>query len=396
MNNNYNRGYPDQRQMRQGGVRPEPPKKKRRGISKKSKVIIGIILVLYAVVLGVIAKIYFSKPDSADPLAVDGEYNILLLGHDKTAMLTDVIMIVNVNANDNSASVLQIPRDTYVRGVDGVSLNSCKANEVFVRHYNANKKNGEDADKAYSHALEDVAKLLGESLSLSIDGAAIMDLQGFRNIVDAIGGVEMDVPNDLVYYDEVQDLSINIKAGHRTLDGASAEGFVRFRHDYVQGDLGRVNAQKLFLTAFFNKLKGTVSITNLPTLTKLVNEIGENVVTTLSIEDMIYFAKCALKLDLEGITMMTMPGQVNSANSSQYVMNRAAMLKMINLYFNTRKEDIVSEAFDVKGMFNDPADLSVNGLYYASEDALYGGGQVFGGNDINNEGIDVPIAVPGY
>ena len=86
--------------------------------------------------------------------------------------------------------------------------------------------------------------------------------------------------------------------------------------------------------------------------------------------------------------MMTMPGQVNS---SHYVMNRGVMLKTLNEYFNTRKDDITSEDFDKKGMFNNPSDPGVYELYYAGEDALYGGGQVFGGSEINDEGIDVPM-----
>ena len=126
---------------------------------------------------------------------------------------------------------------------------------LFADHYRSRQRSGESEDKAYRNALDDVTGLLEKSLCIRINFSVIMDLDGFRGIVDAIGGVEMNITSPMVYDDPAQGLYINIPVGYQTLDGEAAEHFIRFRHDYIQGDLGRVNAQKMFLSAFFTKLK---------------------------------------------------------------------------------------------------------------------------------------------
>ena len=377
--------------------------RRRSRVSTKHKVIVAVILILYAAILATATYFLLHKPQSDDRQfieyvtdeegntieithdfeAVSGSYNILLLGQDKEAMLTDVIMIMNINNNNGSVTVMQIPRDTFVRSTDGVAILTNKANELFVDHFNYYRNSlGEGEDKAYKHALETMADLLGDSLCINIDFAAIMDLKGFKNIVNAIGGVEMDIPAEMEYYDPVQDLTILIPAGRQTLNGDMAEGFVRFRYGYVQGDLGRVNAQKQFVMAFFNKLKSSISITNVSTITNLAKEVSENLVTNMGIDDIVYFGRSALSLDLNNISMLTMPGQVNY---SHYVMNKAKTLEAINSYFNTFDRDITSAVFDSKGQFNNPSDSSVYNIYNASGENLYDENIYVGGDD-----IDVP------
>ena len=355
--------------------------RRRSRVSTKHKVIVAVILVLYAAILATATYFLLHKPQSDDRQfieyvtdeegntieithdfeAVSGSYNILLLGQDKEAMLTDVIMIMNINNNNGSVTVMQIPRDTYVKSTDGVSIITNKANELFVDHFNYYRNvQGEGENKAYKHALETMADLLADSLCINIDFAAIMDLKGFKNIVNAIGGVEMDVPADMEYYDPVQDLTIRIPAGHQTLNGDMAEGFVRFRYGYVQGDLGRVNAQKQFVMAFFNKLKSSISITNVSTISNLAKEVFDNIETNLGIDDIVYFGRSALSLDMSNIRMLTMPGNVNY---SHYVMNKAKTLEAINAYFNTFDREITSAVFDSKGQFNNPSDPSVYNIY---------------------------------
>lgn len=386
--------------------RPAPSRKRRSRVSTKHKVIVAVILVLYAAILSAVTYFMFYKPESEDGKfieyvtdehgnkieishdyqAVEGIYNILLLGHDKQAMLTDVIMILNINNNDGNITVMQIPRDTFVRSVDGVSIMTNKANELFVDHYNYYRGIGENDEKAYEHSLEATADLLGDALCINIDFAAIMDLAGFRNIVDAIGGVEMDVPYDLYYPDPVQDLVINIKAGYQTLNGVQAEGFVRFRDGYLQGDLGRVNAQKQFVMAFFNKLKSTISLTNVSTIAELAGEVTANLETNLGVNDVVYFARSALSLDMSNIKMLTMPGQVNNTH---YVMNKSKTLEAINEYFNTFDKDIVAGVFDGKGQFNDPANSAVFNIYYADGSNIYDE-NIYSGDEIDDGAIDIP------
>ena len=385
-----------------------PPATRRRRVSAKHKVTVVLILVLYTAILSAVTYFMFYKPKSDDKQfveymtdehgnvvevthdydAVEGQYNILLLGHDKEAMLTDVAMLLNVNNNDGTVTVMQIPRDTYVSSVDGVGISTNKFNELFINHYNYHIRDGKKSEKAYSLALESVADLLSDSLRVNIDFAAIMDLAGFRNIVNAIGGVEINVPEEMKYYDPEQDLTINIPAGYQTLNGDMAEGFVRYRVGYLQGDLGRVNAQKLFLMAFFNKVKSSISLTNVSMLTELAGEVSNNLETNLGVSDIVYFARCALSLDTSRISMLTLPGQTNSTH---YVMNKKATLEIVNKYFNTFDKDITLGLFDAKGQFNDADDPYVNGLYTAEPDELYDG-NIYSGDGIENGEIDIPRA----
>ena len=118
-----------------------------------------------------------------------------------------------------------------------------------------------------------------------------MNLDGFVNIVDALGGVEMNVPYRLYYPDPAQNLYIDLYPGYQTLTGAEAEQFVRFRHGYLQADIGRQNAQKMFMSAFIQKAKSSLNISNVGTLTTVATEIIDNLTTDITVSDFVYFAK---------------------------------------------------------------------------------------------------------
>ena len=260
--------------------------------STGKKVAIVIILALYLIVLAATSVFVFYRPNAdrsaltavitqtdehgsvvtdaegnavteiitMDPEEKVDSYNILVLGHDRAAMLTDVFMLVNIDNRDNSITVMQIPRDTWVsdhKGPEGSyhSVATNKLNAVFSTYFNYHRYNdGLDTSEAYDKALTSVADVLEENLFINIDYSVIMDLDGFQKIVDILGGVEMYVERPMVYQDPEQGLYINIPAGYQTLNGHQAEGFVRYRKGYSTADLGRQNAQKQFMTALLNNV----------------------------------------------------------------------------------------------------------------------------------------------
>ena len=282
-------------------------------------------------------------------------YNILVVGHDKMAYLADVTMIVNVNTKSNSVTIMQIPRDTYV----ACEYLTGKVNALFSSYYNNARK--EKAEDPYMQALDDYATFFERSLCINIHHVAIVNLEGFRNIVDALGGVDLYVPAAMYYDDPEQNLHIDIPAGNQHLDGAASEGFVRYRSGYVQADLGRGNAQKIFMTAFFQKLKSTIKSVDVPTLNKLLKEISENVHTDLTLSDLMFYAKSALKIDLGNVTMMTAPGSVTGM---YYVINREATLTAINSYFNIYSKDISDVIFDRDLSFCNTSYSNIKAVYY--------------------------------
>ena len=383
--------------------------RKRRSSAKR--VMAVIIFLALAAVAAFAAYIAFYKPDTGgsdtfveyvtdefgNKIEVsheyeqsDGKYNILLLGQDREAMLTDVFMIININENDGKMSILQIPRDTYVTSTDGVPVRSNKINELFSDHYGYRVRNGEKADEAYKGALKDVKELIEKSLCIRINFSAIMDLDGFRGIVDAIGGVEINIPQPLTYSDPDQNLYINIPAGNQTLDGEMAEKFVRFRDNYSQGDLGRVNAQKTFMVAFFSKVKSSMSLTNTGLMSSVSKEILSNLITDMNLADAVYFGKGFLSMDLSSITMQTLPGQLEEVSYSYYIMNKAAAVAAVNGKFNVYDKPVSEGVFDSAGMFNNASSTYISGLYYAPAENVYDA-EVYTGDSVNENGIKIPL-----
>ena len=243
-------------------------------------------------------------PDGAEDTADDSEtvekvvrdtenVNFLIMGRDKDAWNTDVMMIVNFNYREGSMAVLQIPRDTYVEF--GSSYGRLNTFMKIKRQaaYNADPTLSQtELTKA---GVKGVADELEKSLCIQIDGYAIINLEGFRNVIDIIGGVYMDVPYDMHYEDPDQDLYIHIKKGPQTLNGAKSEQFVRFRSDYIQGDIGRVNAQKIFLTALFKQLQQSLTISTIP---KLAEQAMRYVTTDLTVDEIVFYAKELMSVEL--------------------------------------------------------------------------------------------------
>lgn len=213
-----------------------------------------------------------------------------------------------------------------------------------------------------------------------------MDLEGFRGIVDAVGGVEMELPNALYYSDPEQGLYINLPAGHQTLNGEQAEQFVRFREDYNQGDLGRVNAQKMFISAFFAKLK-SCGVAN---AASIAEKVFDNVTCDLELGDVVFFAKKLMAADLSGITMRTLPGQV-TVSGNYYVMNRAATLATINESFNVYDSAVGDGIFDSSRMFASADSSDIMACYNAAPTDLYDG-NVYSGDSVAQDGINIPFA----
>ncbi len=389
---------------------------------KKSQItMIVTIFVIYALVLVVAAWMIFYKPaqptpdelpfdttpmTSSDPnnppldnqtegqgtnavvnndeyKVKDGVYNILVIGHDDAALLADVTMIVNIDTVSNTITVMQIPRDTFVSG----DIPTNKVNAAFSTFYsNAYDPYASDSyDEALTSAMKEYEKMFEQSLCINIHHTAVINLAGFQSIINILGGVSLYVPSAMQYSDPEQNLYIDIPAGYQTLDGYQAECFVRFRMGYVQADLGRVNAQKIFLTALFNQVKATVKSVNVSTLTQLAGEVIKYLHTDLTASDIMFYAKALLNIDLENINMMTLPGNVTGA---YFVVNRAATLEAINQYFNIYEKEISDSIFDRNFTFNLYSDEWISASYYADSDVIYDG--IYNAQSIDEESIYIP------
>ncbi len=305
------------------------------------------------------------------------EYNFLVLGHDRAAVLTDVIMLVNYDVTSGSVSILQFPRDTYVSyGVD-----TAKINATYSSFYHEFKYKGESDPEL--KALRKFADILEEALCTKINYCTIMNLDGFGNIVDAIGGVELTVPARMVYNDPWQNLYIDLYPGYQTLYGNEAEQFVRFRYGYTNGDLGREDAQKIFMSAFIKKAKETVTISK---LTEIGQILVDNVYTDLTVSDVVYFGKNLLNIDMSKIKMKTIPTGVVS--SGHLVVNRKELLNIVNESFNVYDQMIPDAFFDPHLTFCNAYNQEHINNYYA-DNWVYGG-EEYNAGDVNENSINIP------
>ena len=389
---------------------PMPPQRKKKKKKKAGKFLIAVLIIFLVAILAVAAyaaSIFFwYKPSSntstelpfvptpnsgssgeqvevPDIQIDDNQYNFLLVARDKVSGLTDVMMIVNYNISDQSLSVMQIPRDTYVE-LDDYYYH--KINGAYS-YFQSGRRGEDNADRL---ALRDVADYLEQNLCIKIHYTVHMNIDGFSDIVDAVGGVEMYVPQNMYYSDPEQGLYINLKEGYQTLNGEKAEQFVRYRYGYSNGDIGRGNAQKVFMTAFVKKVLSSLNLTDLGKLTDLATTVYDCISTDLSLNDLIFFGKNFLglaggeKVDLENVNMFTLPGGAFYYDLSYYSVNREATIEVINTYFNIYNFDI-SSSFDPKKVFvNEDSTNSVNTYELPKEELQT---DIYNGEDIDNNGV---------
>ena len=248
--------------------------------------------------------------------ARDSGTNFLICGKDRASGLLDVIMLCHFDPQNGQIALLQIPRDTYAEYTE----NSYK------------KLNGAAAALGGMDAFRDFLSL---HLSLPIHHYLLLDANTLCDVVDAVGGVTVDVPMDMSYTDSAQGLRIDLKQGKQTLYGREAEQFVRFRAGYTNADLGRLDAQKQFLRALFTAVKEKNS---LPMLVRVGAVLYRSVETDLSFGDSVRYAANAVRLSPDAIQAETLPGDAarTGINSGAwyYVLKRQATIDTLNRLFH--------------------------------------------------------------
>jgi LCP family protein required for cell wall assembly len=165
--------------------------------------------------------------------------------------LTDTMILVQLNPQQDSLKLLSLPRDTRVN----------------LEGWGWSKLNSALARVGPEGMVGEVEELTGTT----VDGYLLVSLQAARDIVDALGGIDVHVPERMVYNDEAADLHIDLKEGPAHLNGEQAEGFLRFRHD-GRGDIGRVQRQQAFFRALVAKLRQPGTILKIPSIARVIDE----------------------------------------------------------------------------------------------------------------------------
>lgn len=316
--------------------------KKNRKNKKKHRILkafLVIILILIALIggfvgysvykngWGVKSLIQTAMGQSEKKLQNLEPFTVLLLGvsEDISSKPSDTIIVASYNPKTQKATLLSIPRDTFI----GTNKNKANSYDKINALYQKNPEK----------TLNAVNKITG----LNIKYYAVISNNALVEVVDTIGGVEFDVPMDMNYDDSSQKLSIHLKKGMQKLNGEQAEGLVRFRHNnnntsypssYGDNDLGRMRTQREFLKEV---AKQTIKLKNITKIGSFVDILKENVTTNITnwslIKDYIPYA---IDFNTENLEMANIPGTTGSLgpnNLSFFIYDKSATEKMIKELF---------------------------------------------------------------
>ena len=257
----------------------------------------------------------------------DQVYTFLLVGVDNGNGNADTIMAACFDVPARRVGIVSIPRDTIV-------------DRAWSRYP---KINGAYGKGGVALVREEVSRLLG----IPIDYYVKIDLAGFVSLVDALGGVDFDVPADMNYDDPWQDLSIHFKKGVQHLDGKQAMQVARFRHNNDgsgYSDTGRTQTQQALLTALAKKM---LSLSGMTKITELLSIVRENVTTDIPARDMTYFATQALYVDPDtGVEGTTLSGRGDARYRGYtwcYELDRERTLEDINRLLNPYNKPVTEE-----------------------------------------------------
>ncbi|MEQ8235590.1 MAG: LCP family protein [Syntrophomonadaceae bacterium] len=259
----------------------------RKGFVTAAITIFLVMMGIGALLGGKLNTLFFS---SVQTKALTGKpINILFMGIDardtKSNSRSDTMILASIDPGTDKVVMVSIPRDTRIKNSAG-------------KYDKINSINMVDGPEA-------ACDKVGELLNVPVDYYVITNFAGFGDIVDALGGVHINIESNMYHYDdEYPELTINLKKGYQYLNGQQALAFVRYRGGPT-ADIGRTENQQKFIKALAAEMMQSKTILRLP---QLIPELNKNVRTNLPLKDMIYLANMANKLDLANLSAQTLPG----------------------------------------------------------------------------------------
>ena len=223
--------------------------------------------------------------------------NVLIMGIDtiegKTDTdnaRTDTMIICSIDPVGKTGYILSIPRDSRVK-VDG------RKHKTKINH--AHKYGG----------IELAVSTVKNTFHIPIHHYIRVNYDALIKTVDDMGGVEINILQNMDYDDNASNLHIHFKPGIQTLNGQQSMEFIRYRHGYANKDLGRIEAQQYFLDSFLRKLLSAQSITKIP---KYLETLYQYVDTDMSKKEIISLAATVIKINPNDIPKKTVPGNAKN------------------------------------------------------------------------------------
>lgn len=238
-------------------------------------------------------------PPEADD-AFEGKINVLALGVDnrkgEKMARADTIMLCSIDTEKNLMSVLSIPRDTRVQ-IPG--------------------RGWEKINSATLYGGPELAmRTVSDLLDIKVNKYVLTNFEGFKDIVDSLGGVTIDVKQRMYHYDPEDRgiYTIDLRPGVQRMNGEKALQYVRYR-GYALGDIDRTEQQRSFITALVKEAMQPSTVVKLPSLAISINKAVD---TNLSLSEMTRLAKTASKMTNANIISQTLPGEFLNLDDGSY------------------------------------------------------------------------------
>lgn len=321
------------------GSKSSKPKKKKSGVKTFFKIVLSLMIIgvigvgayagyLWLTVDKVIETTGTSANVAPEKSAKVKPLTMLLLGTDYRpetgTHLSDVVMVIAMNPETKSATVVSLPRDTHFE-LDGYRTN--KLNAYYPNFLAAEKKSGIPAE-------EEMKTMMGKYFGLTIDYVTVLNFQGFRDVVDALGGVDVNVDADMCYRDTADGTDINLSKGPQHLNGEDALGYVRYRKSSANckpktkasDDFDRNRRQNEVLHSLIDQAK---SLNGVLGASKVIESVGKNMETDLESKQMKNIISAYWSISKENVDFVPVTGQWKSPyvylNDSEFEQAKQAL-----------------------------------------------------------------------
>jgi LCP family protein required for cell wall assembly len=311
----------------------------------------------------------------------DGRINILLLGiggpGHEGADLTDTIILASIDPINHKATLLSLPRDLWVK-IPGDGYQKINAAYAY----------GKEGSRAKTEAEKEQAglKLLDDTLSpvlgIPIHYHAVIDFKAFQQMVDAVGGVDVNVPKELAVAETlwVEGTSryyyLNVGAGQQHFDGTRALYFARSRHTSPRGDFDRSERQRLIIAALKAKILSAGTFSNPVKISQLLSSLGSNVYTDFSIDALSRLYKISGNIPGDSIASIDLVTPPHSFVTTGNINGLSVVLPTAGLYNydaiqsyvrNAMKDSYIAKENSQIAIYNA---TSIDGLATASANKL--------------------------
>lgn len=281
-----------------------------------------MLIALALVVVGLFAAVnlLFQAPESEYSIGdrKRDTATVLLCGTDKDGTRTDTMMLIYLSGSEGRVGLLSLPRDTYTITASG---NAAKLNSAYGR-------NGTGQE-----GMEGLLDYVQDIIGYRPDGYILVDMTLVPQIVDIMGGVDMDVQQD------IQLEGMTIHAGQQHLTGEQVLTLLRYRSGYYNADLGRIEVQRSVIQACMEQW---LSPDRLGNVAEALSALESGSISSLNLNNYLWMGKTML-MGMGNIYNDTLPGYATYiGDGSYYVLYPGDVADMVSQFYNPYKVTIDS------------------------------------------------------